>query len=167
MDTVDSAIRSRIMSRVKGKNTAIEVRIRKALFSKGLRYRLHTKDLPGHPDIVFPKYQAVLFVNGCFWHSHGCALATMPKSRVGYWKRKFDENRTRDKRVNEQLLGSGWRVCIVWQCAIKNAHESFWNTFPDRIIHWLRSDTSLFEISSDMPKNALRSSRKKSSYSAR
>ena len=90
----------------------------------GLRYRLHADDLPGSPDIVLPKHQAVVFVHGCFWHRHdGCNYAAMPGTRQDFWKRKFDENRSRDRRTVEALRRLGWRVFIVWECGMKHDPE--------------------------------------------
>lgn len=115
-----AAIRSRIMSSVNREDTGPEMKIRSALHEIGLRYRLHVKELPGSPDIVFPKYQAVLFVHGCFWHRHGCKATTTPKTNVEYWTRKFEENVKRDASNLIALKTIGWRVAILWECAIKD-----------------------------------------------
>ncbi len=118
MDTVDKATRSRIMSRVGQKNTGAEKILRSALHKEGFRYRLHVKSLPGSPDLVFPRLRAVIFVNGCYWHSHGCYKSTVPKSSRTFWTQKFEANRQRDARNIGLLLERGWRVMTVWECAL-------------------------------------------------
>lgn len=108
--------RSWNMSRIKGKNTSIEVKVRKHLFSQGFRYRINVTKSPGKPDIVLPKYNAVVFVNGCFWHSHtGCKEAYMPKSRVEFWQKKFERNVQNDTIQMEKLMEAGWRFFTVWE----------------------------------------------------
>ena len=123
MDTVDKTTRSKIMSKVGQKNTGPEMKLRRSLHKIGLRYLLHDKRLPGSPDIVFPRFKAVLFVHGCFWHRHGCKATTTPSTNVDFWRKKFEENTARDRRHTEALLTAGWRVAVVWQCALdgKNA----------------------------------------------
>ena len=112
------------MSRIKGKDTSIEVRVRKYLFSLGFRYRKNVSTLPGKPDIVLPKYHAVIFVNGCFWHRHpGCKEAYMPKSRVEFWREKFDRNVQNDAVHRQELTDMGWRVFTVWECEVKKHFE--------------------------------------------
>ena len=118
MDVVDRATRSRMMSRIRGRDTKPEKLVRSFLHLAGLRFRLHAS-LPGKPDLVFPKHHAVVFVHGCFWHRHaGCRHATMPSSNVGFWQAKFDANVARDKRVARQLRKEGWRVFVMWSCRI-------------------------------------------------
>ncbi len=116
-DTVDKVTRSKIMSTVRGKNTKLETEIRKRLFAQGFRYRLHACNLPGKPDMVFPKYSAVVFVNGCFWHSHGCARSGIPENRKEWWRKKLQDNKARDTKVLESLRSDGWRVLVVWECS--------------------------------------------------
>ncbi|MDR2573998.1 MAG: DNA mismatch endonuclease Vsr [Desulfovibrio sp.] len=111
--------RTRNMRNIRGKNTKPELLLRHALHALGLRYRLHQRDLRGCPDIVFPKYRAVIFVHGCFWHRHGCSATTTPATRRDFWEKKFAENAERDHRNIEGLIRSGWRVLIVWECALK------------------------------------------------
>lgn len=116
--------RSWNMSRIKGKNTSIEVKVRKYLFSRGFRYRINVTKLPGKPDIVLPKYNAVVFVNGCFWHRHtGCKEAYMPKSRVEFWQKKFERNVQNDTIQREKLMEAGWRVFTVWECEVRKNFE--------------------------------------------
>ena len=116
--------RSYILSFVKSKNTTPEITLRKALFARGYRYYIHDKSLPGTPDIVFPRKRIVIFVNGCFWHRHDCGRANMPKVRVSYWERKFENTLRRDARNHEQLKSLGWTVLIVWECEILEDLES-------------------------------------------
>jgi DNA mismatch endonuclease (patch repair protein) len=116
-DIVDPVTRSRMMSGIRGRNTGPELAVRHHLHRAGLRYRLHGRRLPGRPDIVLPRYRAVVFVHGCFWHRHaGCRYAYQPKSNVEFWNAKFRENVERDSRVEEALSSSGWTVHVVWGC---------------------------------------------------
>jgi DNA mismatch endonuclease (patch repair protein) len=109
------------MAQVKGYDTTAEIRVRRAAHALGLRYRIHRRDLPGTPDLVFPKYRVVLFVHGCFWHRHpGCRKAGTPKTRVVYWVDKFERNVARDRRAASDLRAAGWRVAVVWECQTKN-----------------------------------------------
>ena len=117
VDIVDKATRSRMMSGIRGRNTQPEKTTRKALFAAGLRYRLHSKGIPGRPDIVLPGRHCVVFVHGCFWHRHPhCRYAYVPKTNKRFWNGKFRENVARDKRVSTQLRREGWRVFTVWEC---------------------------------------------------
>jgi len=119
VDVVDPATRSRMMSNIRGKNTKPELLVRKYLHARGLRYRLHVKNLPGKPDLVFPKYRTVVFVHGCFWHHHaGCKYATMPSSRPGFWANKLSDNVARDQYQYAALTELGWRVFVVWECEL-------------------------------------------------
>lgn len=109
----------RVSSRIRGKNTVPEVRLRRALHGLGLRYRIHSRELPGKPDIVFPKWKAVCFVHGCFWHRRpGCNLAATPSTRPTFWETKFSANVSRDVRNKDALKEAGWRVAIVWECSL-------------------------------------------------
>ena len=108
------------MRRVRGKNTAPEMKVRSLLFAMGYRYRLHRKDLPGNPDIVFPGRKCVIFVNGCFWHGHeGCKFFVLPKSRTEFWQAKIDRNRERDLEEQRKLAEMGWHCITVWECQLK------------------------------------------------
>lgn len=135
--------RSSVMARVRSTNTSPEVRLRKALFTRGYRFRLYDPDLPGKPDIVLAKYRAVIFVNGCFWHWHGCARSRMPSSNVDYWKRKIGRNRLRDEKNYQSLRISKRRVLVVWECALK---PSVLKRTVTRVEHWLNSNRSYFSI---------------------
>ena len=124
MDTVSKEQRSLNMSHIKSKNTKIEIKVRKYLFSKGFRYRVNVKDLPGKPDIVLKKYKTVIFVNGCFWHRHkNCKLATTPKTNTEYWVNKFNHNIENDQKKYEKLNVLGWHVIILWECELKDNFE--------------------------------------------
>ena len=108
------------MSRIKGKDTKIEVEVRKYLFSKGYRFRKNDKRYPGKPDIVLPKYHVAIFVHGCFWHRHeGCKDATTPKTKTEFWLEKFDKNVKNDQIKQEKLRKLGWKVIVIWECEIK------------------------------------------------
>lgn len=116
--------RSRCMAAVKGKDTKPEMIVRKYLFSRGLRFRIQVRKLPGNPDIVLPRYRIVIFVNGCFWHGHeGCKYYRLPKSNVEFWENKIRNNKARDAHNEEQLKALGWRVIRVWECDIKKVAE--------------------------------------------
>ncbi len=112
--------RSQIMSKISGKDTKPEIKVRKYLFSKGFRYRKNVKTLPGKPDIVLPKYKTVIFVHGCFWHGHNCPAGKLPETRKEFWENKIRGNVERDKRNKIELEKNGWRVITVWQCELKN-----------------------------------------------
>ena len=109
------------MSNITGKNTMPELIIRKALFSEGYRYRLHRKDLPGNPDIVFPSRNKVIFINGCFWHGHNCKKAALPETNKQFWKKKINGNVERDKTNSIKLKQMEWKSFVVWQCEIKKS----------------------------------------------
>ena len=115
-DRLDSAARSRLMSKVRAKDTRPELIVRRTAHHLGYRFRLHRRDLPGTPDLVFPRHRAAIFVHGCFWHGHGCSKGRLPKSRLDYWAPKIEANRKRDDTTLARLQGAGWRVLTIWQC---------------------------------------------------
>lgn len=120
-DIKSPADRSRNMAAIKGKDTKPEMIVRKYLFSRGLRFRVQVRKLPGTPDIVLPKYKTVIFVNGCFWHGHnGCKYFRLPKSNVEFWKEKIERNIERDKESMQALFDLGWKVVRVWECELRN-----------------------------------------------
>lgn len=120
-DRLDKERRSWNMSRIRSKNTKPEMAVRRALHAAGFRFRLHVKDLPGKPDIVLPKWKAVVFIHGCFWHRHnGCKGASTPKTRTEWWNNKFERNQENDKKNIQALTNDGWNVVIVWECEIKD-----------------------------------------------
>ena len=127
--------RSFNMSRIKGRDTKPEIRLRSLLHRAGYRFRLHANDLPGRPDIVMPKHRAVIFVNGCFWHRHeGCRFTTTPATRPEFWQNKFEGTTKRDERNRDLLEKSGWRVITVWECNLKASP----GPTLDEILHQLR-----------------------------
>jgi len=124
IDVVDSGKRSAMMSRIRQKDTSPEWLVRRYLHARGFRYTLHRKDLAGTPDIVLPRHHAVVFVHGCFWHAHqGCRFAVTPSTRRDFWIAKFESNRTRDELAVRRLQGEGWRVVVVWECALRSSRK--------------------------------------------
>lgn len=117
-DSVSPAARSRIMSRIRGRDTKPEKLVRSALHREGFRFRLHARELPGRPDLVLPRYRVAINVNGCFWHSHHCRAGKRPASNTAYWNRKLARNKTRDFANRKLLRRLGWRVFVVWECQI-------------------------------------------------
>jgi len=108
------------MSRIRSKDTKPELIVRKYLFSKGFRYRIHDKNLPGKPDLVFPKYKTVIFIHGCFWHSHeNCRYFVLPKTRTEWWQDKLNINKIKDNKSEIQLIKLGWKIITVWECELK------------------------------------------------
>ena len=140
VDVVSPEKRSEMMSGIKGKNTKPEIIVRKALFKRGFRYRLHYKGLPGKPDLVFPKHKAVIFVNGCFWHGHGCHLFKWPKSNSEFWKEKINQTIERDKRKHKKLKDSGWRIYTIWECSLKGKSPDDINKEIDKLDTWLAGE---------------------------
>jgi len=126
------------MSGIRGKNTKPELTIRKALHARGFRYRLHCK-LPGKPDLCLPKYKAVVFVHGCFWHGHDCHLFKWPSTRPEFWREKIGRNRAVDAAVEAKLLADGWRVATVWECALKGRERLAIDDLTDGLSAWLLS----------------------------
>jgi DNA mismatch endonuclease, patch repair protein len=145
-DVVSSETRSRMMSGIRSENTIPEITVRKGLHARGFRFRLHYSGLPGKPDLVFPKYRAVIFVHGCFWHAHECALFKWPKTRADFWKEKIGKNKCRDLAVMEQLALQGWRVLLVWECALKGKERRSIDEIVDSCAEWLFSSSKKSEI---------------------
>ena len=146
MDTVNKETRSRIMSSVRQKNTGAEIALRSALHAAGLRYRLHDRRLPGSPDLVFRKSRVVIFVHGCYWHSHGCYKSTVPKSRRQFWLDKLKTNRDRDRRNVRLLREQGWRILTVWECILKGKTAEPAASVAEAAKAWLESNETLGEI---------------------
>ena len=122
-DIVTPEQRSRMMAQVKGKNTKPELIVRSLCHEMGLRFRLHRRDLPGTPDLVFPKYRLCILVHGCFWHRHiGCKYASIPKSRQDFWSKKLDSNANRDEQCINKLKLMDWRVEIIWECELRDTN---------------------------------------------
>lgn len=138
MDVVTPAVRSRMMRNIQGKNTKPEIVIRKALHHRGFRYRLHDKLLPGKPDIVLPRFRAIIFVNGCFWHGHNCHLFKWPKSNTVFWKAKITANKERDERNKALLEAKDWRVTTIWECSVKGKSTTEIDAEIDRLAAWIK-----------------------------
>lgn len=134
-DVHSKETRSFNMSRIKGKNTKPEIMVRKFLHSQGFRFRLHSKDLPGKPDIVLSKYKTVIFVHGCFWHGHQhCKYFVMPKTRTDWWVEKINKNIFNDRKSSEGLRSSGWKVIEIWECELKkNKIDETLTNLPGKI----------------------------------
>ena len=148
-DVVDKATRSRMMSGIQGKNTRPEMVLRRLLHAMGFRYRLYARGLPGKPDLVFPKYRAVVFVHGCFWHRHpGCRYTTTPATRPEFWQEKFAGTVERDRRAIERLSEDGWRVAVVWECALKQRQDA---EVAALLAAWLQGDKPFIEIPETPP----------------
>ena len=144
-DIVDRTTRSRMMAGIGSRNTKPELALRRALHALGLRFRLHNRKLPGTPDLVFKRFGAVCFVHGCFWHRHDdCPYAYTPSTRRAFWAAKFDSNAERDRQNRRDLLEAGWRVAVVWECALRKGDES---TTALKLDQWLRGSDRLFETS--------------------
>jgi len=123
------------MSKIHGKDTKIEVKVRKYLFSKGFRYRNNVGKLPGKPDIVLPKYNTVIFVHGCFWHRHeNCKDATTPKTRTEFWEQKFASNVANDKKNITALRNDGWKVIVVWECEVDHSFDTTMSYIVEKIL---------------------------------
>jgi DNA mismatch endonuclease (patch repair protein) len=138
-----------MMSGIRGKDTKPELILRRGLHRRGFRFRLHAPDLPGKPDLVFPKHRAVVFAQGCFWHGHDCHLFKWPKSREDFWQTKIRQNRDRDQATLEQLRSRGWRTGEVWECALKGRTRLSVAEVLHRCETWLRSEDPLLEITGD------------------
>lgn len=140
------------MSRIRGKNTKPELVLRRGLHAKGFRFRLHRRDLPGRPDLVFPGYRSVILVHGCFWHGHGCPLTKMPATRRDFWVAKIASNRDRDQRALAALHGAGWRTLVVWECALRGPNRQSEEVVLSACIRFLeRSGEAEQEISGGLP----------------
>jgi DNA mismatch endonuclease (patch repair protein) len=134
------------MAAIRAKDTKPELLIRSGLHARGFRFRLHAKTLPGKPDLVFPGRKAALFVHGCFWHGHDCPLFVMPKTRTEFWQGKIEGNQTRDSTVTAALLEKGWRVGIVWECALKGRERLLPGAVIDTLALWLSSDDATIVV---------------------
>lgn len=128
------------MSAIRGVDTRPEMQIRRGLHARGFRYRLHDRRLPGTPDLVLPKHHAVIFVNGCFWHGHGCPLFRWPATRQEFWRAKITGNMERDARNDAILLAGGWRIATIWECALKGRRKLPAGAVIDSLSDWLCSD---------------------------
>ena len=135
--------RSQMMAGIRGRDTRPEMAVRSFLHAKGLRFRIHRKDLPGTPDVVLPRYQVVIFVHGCFWHGHvGCKYFRLPKTRREFWESKIQANSKRDANAILRLMSDGWRVATVWECALKERQAEALNA----LVGFVNSDAPSVEI---------------------
>jgi DNA mismatch endonuclease (patch repair protein) len=146
-DTLSPEQRSQLMAKIHGKDTAIEKKVRSHLHKKGYRFRKHVATLPGSPDIVLPKYKAAIFIHGCFWHGHyGCRKSRLPTARYSFWEEKRRANLERDVRKITELINLGWRIAVVWQCALEQTETL--NSTIDTLETWINSEKSQCEIPS-------------------
>ena len=134
------------MSGIRSKDTIPEIIVRKGLHRLGFRYRVNDRRIPGKPDLHFPKWNALVFVHGCFWHGHDCHLFRLPKTRTGFWNAKIEKNRERDRLTESNLLAGGWRLAIVWECALKGRQRLEQQQMLDGLASWLRSDQVRIDI---------------------
>jgi DNA mismatch endonuclease (patch repair protein) len=135
-----------MMSGIHGKNTQPEFRIRRLLHGRGFRYRLHDNRFLGKPDLVFPKYHAIVFIHGCFWHGHDCPLFRLPGTRPDFWRDKITRNRDNDQVVLDALRKSGWRIAVVWECAIRGKTRLADNVLADLLSAWLTSSVEILNL---------------------
>lgn len=145
-DIVDRKTRSRMMAGIRGKDTGPEVAIRRCLFARGFRYRLHVRSLPGRPDMVLAKFRVAIFVHGCFWHGHGCRLFRMPASNRQFWAGKIRTNRTRDRKALRTLARDGWRTLVIWECAVRGNGADAMERVCARAARWIRGRSPAVEI---------------------
>lgn len=134
------------MAAIRSKNTKPELLIRKGLHAAGCRFRLHVRNMSGKPDLVLPRYRAVVFVNGCFWHGHQCAMFKLPSTRSEFWREKIGQNVERDTLAQRALLEQGWRVCVVWECALRGRNRLPEGNAIQKITSWLRSEDETLTI---------------------
>jgi DNA mismatch endonuclease (patch repair protein) len=145
-DIVDKETRSRMMSGIRGKNTKPEILIRKGLHARGFRYRLYTTKLPGKPDVMLPKYRALILINGCFWHAHHCHLFKWPSTRKKFWEAKILSNTRRDKENLKYYRDTGWKTLIIWECALKGKTKLSLEFTLDLAAHWIKCERGNCEI---------------------
>jgi DNA mismatch endonuclease (patch repair protein) len=145
-DVLTRAQRTFNMTRIKGKDTKPEMLIRRGLHALGLRYRLHSRRLPGSPDLVFRRHSAVIFVHGCFWHRHACRMFKMPSTRRGFWAKKIAGNAERDAKTVKLLRRQGWRVMAIWECALRGKRRLELRTVLKLAHSFLRGDRNLLEL---------------------
>lgn len=145
-DIVSAETRSRMMAGIRSKNTRPEMALRRGLHALGFRYRLHARDLPGQPDLVFPGRRAVIFVHGCFWHGHDCNLFRQPRTRADFWQKKLSRNREVDAAASAALATSGWRQATVWECALRGPGRLGLDQVLERCAAWLVSHEGMLEL---------------------
>ncbi|WP_440225731.1 very short patch repair endonuclease [Dokdonella sp. MW10] len=133
------------MSGIRDRDTKPEWLVRRALHARGFRYRLHARELPGRPDIVLPRHRAVVFVHGCFWHGHDCRYFRLPSTRPEFWANKIARNQSNDTRASALLSEAGWRVAIVWECAVRDRRRDI-DAVADALAQWLHGESAIWEI---------------------
>ncbi len=146
------------MSRIRGRDTKPELLVRRGLHARGLRFRLHRRDLPGSPDLVFPRFRVVVFVHGCFWHGHGCHLFTMPATRRDFWTQKIGRNAERDNQALEALRAKGWRVLTVWECALRGRSQLEPGSVLQAIERFISGRAQQVDIQGDLHPGSCRAS---------
>lgn len=145
-DVVSPEIRTRMMQGIRGKDTKPEISVRKALFAKGYRFRLHRRDLPGSPDVVLPGRKVAIFVHGCFWHAHvDCRFSKIPSTRKNFWKAKLEGNAERDRRSIDALMAMGWRTLLVWECFLRAERDA--EKLETALSSWIEGDEVFGEFS--------------------
>jgi len=145
-DIVDAETRSRLMSGIRATNTRPEIRIRRILHRSGFRFRLHVTDLPGKPDIVLPRFRAVVLVHGCFWHGHSCPLFKWPSTRSDFWRKKIGKNQENDDKARSALRMQEWRVATIWECAVKGTGRLDDSAIGELLQMWLESGVGELQI---------------------
>lgn len=147
-DIVTPEVRSRMMSGIRSKNTRPEMAVRRGLHAAGFRFRLHQKALPGTPDMTFRKWNAVIFIHGCFWHGHGCHLFKWPSTRPEFWRAKIGRNKSNDIKHTEELQVAEWRIGIVWECALRGREKQPLEDVVEQVGQWLISDSPSITLGS-------------------
>ncbi|MFD2706606.1 very short patch repair endonuclease [Salibacterium lacus] len=145
-DIMSDELRSKVMSRIKNSNTKPELIIRKGLHALGFRYRINVKNMAGKPDLVLPKYKAVIFVNGCFWHGHGCSLFQWPKTKIEFWENKITSNINRDLNNTRYLNSVGWKVGTIWECSLRGKYRKDTDVVINSISKWVKQSDDNLEI---------------------
>lgn len=145
-DNVSRQKRSEMMSGIRGTDTKPELIIRSALHRLGYRFKLHDRTLPGSPDLVLPKYNSIIQIHGCFWHGHDCHLFKWPSTRAEFWRQKITDNRQRDKKNLSILKDKGWRVLVIWECAMKGKLKLPYDEVISRTSEWLHSECQELQI---------------------
>lgn len=148
-DIVPADVRSRMMSGIRGRDTKPEMLLRRGLHAMGFRFRVSDRKLPGSPDMVFPRYRAVVFAHGCFWHGHNCHLFRLPGTRPDFWREKILGNVERDRKVIEALRSDGWRIGTVWECALKGKTRRPAGHVVEELADWLRGIAPEFNAEGD------------------
>jgi DNA mismatch endonuclease (patch repair protein) len=129
------------MSRIRGRDTKPELLLRRGLHARGLRFRLNRRDLPGCPDLVFPRFRAAIFVHGCFWHGHDCPMFKWPETRIEFWRKKIQGNKQRDHDVQDALAKENWRVLVVWECALRGPLRRPLDDMVNEVIKWFEGNS--------------------------